>query len=130
MREEFQIIFAYSRAQAIADGVLVDVTKTARDAGFKVSVVLTSAVWAECVAWSSKDAEIQDQDEAGRLWDVVWLASQAARGNRQSSEDRLTFELLVVPPGGRRPMRKNLVLHIGGGDRGEPVMTIMLPGED
>jgi hypothetical protein len=128
MREEFEIIFAYSRAQAIADGVLVDVTKTAREAGFRVSVVLTSAVWAECVAWNEKEAAIQD--EAGRLWDVVWLASQAARGNRQSDADRLTFELLVVPTGGRRPVRKTLVLHIGPGDLGEPAMTIMLPGED
>lgn len=62
--------------------------------------------------------------------DVVWLASEAARGNRRSNSDRLTFELLVVPIGGRQPVRKTLELHIGGGDLGEPVMTIMLPGED
>lgn len=128
MFENFEVISRYTRAQAIADGTLVDVTEIGREAGFRVSLALTSAVWGQCVAWNEKEAAVQD--EAGRLWDVVWLASQAARGNRQSQADRLTFELLVVPLGGRRPMRKTLVLHIGGGDRGEPVMTIMLPGED
>jgi hypothetical protein len=128
MREQFEIIFAYSRAQAIADGVLVDVSETAREAGFRVPVVLTSGVWGECVAWGDREPGIQD--EAGRLWDVLWLAAHAARGARNSGADRTTFELMVVPRGGRRPERKSLVLHVGPGDLGEAVMTLMLPNED
>ena len=44
------VIYAYTRAQAIADGVLVDVSKLAREAGFKIPVAVTAGVWAECVA--------------------------------------------------------------------------------
>lgn len=40
---------------AIADGTLIDVTTEARDAGFKVPVAVTAAVWAEVVAWTNED---------------------------------------------------------------------------
>ena len=89
---------------------------------------MTAAVWAECVAWSDK--EELPQDESTRLWDVLWMAAQAARSNRKSSADRLVFELCVMPRGGRQPKRRSLVLHIGPGDDGEAAMAIMVPGED
>jgi len=38
------VIDAYSRAQAIEDGVLVDVSATAREAGLRYPVALTRAV--------------------------------------------------------------------------------------
>src|SRR4051812_27741843 len=38
-----EVIFAYTRKQAIEDGVLVDVTETAKEAGFKIPVALTRA---------------------------------------------------------------------------------------
>ena len=39
------VIFAYTRAQAIEDGVLVDVSDTAREAGFKIPVAVSRSVW-------------------------------------------------------------------------------------
>lgn len=38
-------IFNHSRAQAIEDGVLVDVCTTAVEAGLKYAVAVTRAVW-------------------------------------------------------------------------------------
>ncbi len=73
------VIYAYSRAQALADGTLNDVSEVAREAGFACPVALTSAAWCDCVAWSQADSQRQGyQDEAGRLWDVLWLASPPA----------------------------------------------------
>ena len=40
-----QHLSAYTRAQAIADGILVDVSETAREAGFNIPVALTRTVW-------------------------------------------------------------------------------------
>jgi hypothetical protein len=37
------LISAYSRSEALADGLLVDVTETAREAGFLYPVALTRA---------------------------------------------------------------------------------------
>ena len=61
-------IFVYSRAQAIADGVLVDVTETAREAGLKYPTALTAAVWAQYV---TVPEGVIAQDEQGRLWDII-----------------------------------------------------------
>ena len=47
-------ICIYSRAQAIADGVLVDISSTAREAGLAWPVAMTQAAWADCVAWTSR----------------------------------------------------------------------------
>jgi type I site-specific restriction endonuclease len=38
--DENEIIYSYTRKQAIADGVLIDVTELAKEAGFKCPVAL------------------------------------------------------------------------------------------
>lgn len=124
-------IYAYTRAQALEDGVLVDVTETAKEAGFRVPVAMTTAAWADAVEWTEADSKRQtSQDQSGRLWDVVWMAYLAVR--RGGMEPRKTFQLLRVPRGGRgvRPRLTTLHIHIGPGDSIEPVITIMQPGED
>lgn len=42
-------INTYGRSEAIEDGVLVDVTETACEAGFAIPVALTIGVWEDCV---------------------------------------------------------------------------------
>ena len=122
-------IHTYTRQQALDDGFLVDVSNLAREAGISFPVALTSAAWADCVEWSEADSKRQTyQDEAGRLWDVLWMLKLAAR--RGGSEIR--FQLYRVPRGGRgvKPRLTVLKALCGPGDQGEPVITIMLPGED
>lgn len=124
------VISAYTRAQAIADGVLIDVTAEANDAGFKVPVALTAAVWAEVVAWSAEDSARQiQQDEHGRLNDLLWVAVTLARYHTGT---RMPFQHHRVPRGGNRVRRTPiaLVMSIGPGDDGEPVVTFMLPSEE
>jgi hypothetical protein len=122
------VIHAYTRAQAIADEVLHDVTTDAAEAGFLIPVALTDAAWRDAVAWN--DENIAPQDEHGRLWDVLSMARWRARA--ASDGERVLFQVLRVPTVRRRisPSLTDLVLHIGPGDHGEPVMTIMRPDED
>jgi len=58
------------------------------------------------------------------------MASLAAR--RNPSGECITFQVHRVPRGGRgaRPLPTTMQMQIGPGDRGEPVITIMMPGED
>ncbi|MFC7261464.1 DUF6573 family protein [Streptomyces lutosisoli] len=130
--EPVDIIHAYTRAQAIADGVLVEAPASlAREAGFAVPVALTSAAWEDCVAWDENDSRRQTpQDETGRLWDVLNMTRWAI--GRSRGGDRVTVELYRVPRGGRaeRARRVQLVAQVGPGDTAEPVMTIMQPHED
>jgi hypothetical protein len=119
------LIHSYTRAEALADGVLIDVTETAREAGFRIPVALTSTVWSDCVAWTDQDsARVVYQDEAGRLWDVLWMALVAAR--RQPEASRLTYEMLRVQRDDTspKPTKVRLVLDIGPGDNAEAVITI------
>lgn len=121
---------AYTRAQALEDGILVDVSELAQEAGFRFPVAVTRGAWADCVEWSDQDSEKQVcQDQVARLWDVLWLAAHAAR---RSVGNRLTFQIHRVPRNGHAtaPEEVTLQMLIGPGDRGEPVMTILQIGED
>ncbi len=127
-----EVIHSYTRTQAIADGVLVDVSETAREVGFRWSVAMTAAAWADCVEWSEEDSQRQThQDESGRLWDVLWMAFVAIRGNA-TGESQLAYQLYRVPRDGETVEARltTLKLVAGPGDAGEPVVTIMLPQED
>jgi hypothetical protein len=126
MNDFGDLIYAYTRAQALEDGVLVDVSKIGKEAGFKVPVAVTQAVWGLIedipprAHWESID---------GRLWDVVkmgWFAAQ-----RCKETDTLWYKMLMNRnEHGHRVQALILKLHIGGGDNGEPVVTIMLRNED
>ena len=127
-----EVISVYTRAQALADGVLIDAGPMAREAGFRWPVALTTAAWEDCVAWSESDSDRQThQDQSGRLWDVLFMAAYAARANAAAGSE-LRFELYRVPRDGRSTEAEltTLKLIVGPGDDGEPVMTILLPNED
>ena len=127
-----EMIHVYTRAQALEDGVLVDVSETAREAGFKVPVAVTRAVWNQYIKWTDEDTNKQtSQDEAGRLWDVLWVLMCAIK-MRSSETDQVIYELYVISRDGksRTPKCIKLKSFIGGGDKREPLITIMLPTED
>lgn len=126
------IIHEYSRAQAIADGVLIDVSEVAKEAGFHYPVALTEQVWIDYVAWEAKDNQAQTyQDTAGRLWDVLSMLRWAIRANKESTS-MILFKLYVIPRDGRsrKPVLVELKSICGPGDEGEPVITILKPNED
>jgi hypothetical protein len=127
-----ELIYSYTRAQAIADGVLVDVSAQAKETGFRVPVALTCAVWEDCALWTEHDEATnagQGQSTEGRLWDILTMAYLAAT---RTDGDRAPFSLFRVPRNGDNgsSLRVDLVLTIHPGDEGEPVCTIMLPDED
>lgn len=127
-----EVIYSYTRKQALQDGELVDVTSTAKEAGFLLPVAVTRAVWVDCIEWpedlNAKKKTLQD--EAGRLWDVVYMGFMAVRQNK--SESSILYRLYRVPTeGGKRRAREvELKITVHGGDEGEPVITISQPNED
>jgi len=120
------VIHSYSRAQAIADGVLVDVSKDSREAGISFPVALTRAVWDSYVRVPEG---VDGQDETGRLWDIIWMFRCSIN---KCDGDRVDFEVLVRNHNGE--LRKSDLIQLygicGPGDDHEPVITIMLPHED
>lgn len=125
------LVSAYTRAQAIADGYLIDVTETAREAGFRLPVAMTHAAWVGCVEWDQSDSQRQVyQDQEGRLWDVLSMAMNYARVNQYVSEFVFTF--YRVPRGGRGQKARQTFLKavVAPGDDGKAVLTIQEPNED
>ena len=122
-----EVISSYSRAQAIEDGVLVDVSSAAREAGIKFPVTMTRTVWGKYV---EVPEGVKCQDEQGRLWDILWMFRCAAA---KFDGDTLLFKLYVRNNNRERLTRQDLVTLkaiCGPGDTPDPVITIMLPDED
>ena len=127
MTESEFILHTYSRREAIDDGVLIDVTDTAKEAGFRIPVAVTAAVWAEYVAVPDGVAA---QDERGRLWDVLFMLLMAIRSGRESGA-QLRYRLHVRNDNlvGEPPLVE-LKSVCGPNDDGTPCVTVMLPEED
>lgn len=123
--EEADIVYAYSRAQAIADGVLVDVSDKAREAGISFPVAITAGLWNGYIV-PAEASSLHCQSITGRLWDTLWLFRCAAKG---FSGDTLFFDVAYAVTG-RRVATVKLKAVCGPGDATEPVITIMLPDED
>jgi hypothetical protein len=68
------------------------------------------------------------QDEAGRLWDVLFLLVLAARRS-EGAEVRFGVHVRNDNREGTPPLVQLKAL-CGPGDDGEPVITVMLPDED
>ena len=121
------VIYAYTRAQAVADGVQVEVTKTAKEAGISFPVFLTRTVFDAYVAVPEG---VTGQHEAGRLWDVCWMLRFAIIRSR-SHGDRVPVVLYVRNDNHRAKLVK-LIAQCGPLDMDDPqpAITVMLPDED
>ena len=122
------LIYSYTRAQAIADGVLIDVTADAQAHGFKVHTVVTDNLYHRYVEVPSGLDRSYGQSVTGRLHDLLTLALFAARSSKGA--DRVYFKVdFLMEPG--RTETVQVIAHIGPGDDGViPVLTIMLPEDD
>jgi len=117
-------ISVYTRAQAIEDGVLVEVpADLLAESGFRIPIALTAAAWVEAVEPTKREAQA-GQDVTGRLWDVLTVLKFAI--NRSRGGDTIRFPVSVAKECGRRTVK--LVSKVGPGDRMEPVVTIDLEG--
>lgn len=114
-----EVVYSYTRANALADGVLVDLNKfiPVKESGFRWPIACTDTVWA------TVEEAVADGhgDYAGITWDMLWMARHPVRS---LSPQVVLFRVKI---GGELLMLK---IHCGPGDEGEPVLTIMYPHED
>src|SRR6476646_3228296 len=122
------VIYTYTRSQAIADGFQIQVTKTAAEAGIRFPVFITRGVYEQCVA---VPPGVTGQDEAGRLWDVVWMLRFAIMRS-QPGACRLVVALYVRNSASHPARLTKLIATAGAVDIDDPApaITVMLPDED
>ncbi len=129
--EGFEIISVYTRAQAIADGVLHDVTMTAKECDFRIPVAITDTIWSR---WIEPSQELQEygQSTEGRLWDVLTVLFFRIRAlPKGTTTRRLAFRVRCLMDAQNEGYEEaELTADIGPGDAGEPVLTVLLEGFD
>ena len=123
--KDAEVIHTYTRYQAIEDGVLVDVTNMAQEAGIRFPVAVTRSVWDLYIVPDDRSLPY-GQTEEGRLWDLLWMFRNAARN---SDGNIIYFKVYFIM---KERQRKLVTLKsiCSPGDKGEPVITILLPNED
>ena len=121
-----EVIFAYTRSQAVADGEQVEVSRRAAEAGIRFPVFLTRGVYEQFV---TVPEGVEGQDETGRLWDILTMLRFAIRGSR-AGVDRLPVALYVRNDN-RRARLVKLIATCGALDMDDPqpAITVMLPDE-
>jgi len=110
------VIFSYTAKEAMEDGVLVDVSKLAREAGFVWPVRITQGVQELCTPRESNRFETYE----GRLWDVLTIAAFHAK-QAPKGESMLTMKVKL----GRQIYELWAAIDGTNG----PAIHIMLPDE-
>jgi len=114
-----ETIYSYSRAQAIQDGVLVDLSHVhSIRQHWKHPFACTSAVWGII----ENALQRPDQDSCGICHDISTMAKLAIPSARDAGQ--VLFTVIII---GKKHAMK---LHIGPGDTAAAVLTLMLPHED
>lgn len=116
----------YTRAEAIQDSILRDVSEAAREAGLVHPTAVTAGAWKEAIDWDHGGL----QDEAGRLWDVLSMARLAIKSVApEGSEAAFTVYRVPNMEAADEAEPIELIVRAGPGDSRERVLTIMTSTE-
>lgn len=125
------VISSYSRAQAIVDGVLVDLGMFVSDGhpvlnlvGIRFPVAMTSTAYAAVIG--ERDGELLPTEVVTKR--VLYLLSVLKRAIIMHPGSDLSLISFGCTSAQLKPIELKAIF--GPGDRAEPVITIMLPLED
>ena len=128
MKEIFgETIYSYSRAQAIADGVLVDLSTVVGDVcrqHYKFPIACTSEVWA--IVERAVSNEKYCNDLFGVVHDILYMSKQNVVA--RIGESGVIFRVIITGVGRQKIFTFKMIC--GPGDNAEPVLTLMFPEQD
>ena len=113
-----------SRAQAIAEYDLIDVSEQAREAGIGCPVAVTSLSWHDCVRVESRDPAVETQ-RLRHLLDTL----REALAPLDSEWEQVNFPVEVADIRAGTTRVFGLDAFAGTGDDGEPVINLKRPCE-
>jgi len=125
--EGFELISVYSRADALRDGVLVDLSDLVRSSGFRIPVAATEAVFSTYLD-PSPELIASGESLTGRAWDLLQVLLFAISVYPDRSE--ILFKVLFLMSPASSPVPIELKAICGPGDDARPMLTILLPSED
>ncbi|MGH7801032.1 MAG: DUF6573 family protein [Thermodesulfobacteriota bacterium] len=126
------LVYVYTRQQAIEDGEQVDVSSLAKEAGFKYPVFITRTIFDKYIK-PDEEALSYGQDKTGRIWDVLTVLrfeNQHKRFRQGNTEQEILFHVLFVMGSKRQKVQLKATVGALDIDDPQPAITIMLPEED
>lgn len=127
---DFTVIHSYTRSQAIADGMLIDITPMAAEAGIALPTVVSANLYHGHVVPPTNTLDLGQSIE-GRLWDVLMVLRAYAK---RAEGNRIAFPVDFVdgrtPQGAPSAETVKVIAMIHPGDDADPVITIMLPEDE
>lgn len=120
-------VHIYTRAQAIEDGVLVDISDYGSEMGLKYPSAVTNTLYEK---YLNADNILKEygQSTKGRILDMLTMFVLAVK-NAKTDTDTIIFKTIFF----NRDLQEELVkikCIIGPGDDPKPVFTFMFPEED
>ncbi|WP_076997640.1 DUF6573 family protein [Variovorax sp. KK3] len=126
MFDDREAMNGYGRAQMLAEGILMDMSRWASKAGITVPVAMTRNAWTACV--EGMDISVES-DAACRASDLLLWATLLIAHAEALRQDGPTVQFPLHRRVQSGP-RLSLIMERHAGDDGEEVMTIMLPWQD
>lgn len=111
------LIFSYTRQEAIEDGTFIDVSEMAKEAGVNIPVAVTASLYNKHI---NPDPMPTGQDEKGRLWDLLNMLVFNAR---RSKDSFLKFQVKF----GVKLVEIWAVVEAQSPEDPSPAINIMLP---
>ena len=115
------VIYSYTRARALADSALVDVTETGKEVGFKLPVAITEALQNRLTP--TKNEAVFGQDYDSRLWNVLWVAAFSIK-LADPGIDTVTFTVVHQEVDAKSGQLQNFELRLravcGSGNEDKP----------
>ena len=131
MLNNLKIIDSYTREDALNDGTLVDVSKVGKEAGFKYSIAMSKALY-EGYIIPPEEIKNKENSTDWRLWDSLFMLRIAISRMRENNSFILYSVYYQMNENiehfTNRDYKLKALFH--GGDKGEPVITIMFTEED
>jgi hypothetical protein len=121
-----EVISSYSRAQALADGVLMDaqvgdIAEVTRQHVGTMPTAMTSAVFG-LIEKAVRNPKASN-DWKGVWHDILWMSQFARRASAQDGGSPKGFKVTITGTGRQRLFV--LWVSVGPGDAGGPVVTVM-----
>ena len=119
------VIYSYSRADAVRDGVLIDITDIAKRFGFKYPVAITSNLYFTYINQNGGLNSVNQIDNT-RLIDLLTAMYYSIKNCKDSKTNFVTVKI-TIKPSPNETSEIEVWAHCGPADDYRLVITIMLP---
>ena len=121
--DDAELIYSYTRKQALEDSILIDISQQAKESGFKIPAAVSDNLFHQYIK-PPEGLEGEGQSARGRIHDVLHMLKVAIASNK--NESMLFFDVLFLMRQGRHE-KVSIYGEIGPDDDGHPCLTICLP---